>query len=393
MSHINTIEELRDEYRNNYVDLLDKGDLTQTLKEIAPDRSDQLEVVNPISGVLAQEGVFLRSDLDNGVRATPLKEVLNKDRPHLMPAFKFATHEYIVNNVRGVTQSPSAMEQLNSGLGDYNPGSAMRPYSDSPLRDGDIKTAYPPVTSVAASVIRQNSDSIRVATADKNPNLQEISETADIPLREVKEVENTAAMARFGDGLKLSAKMVNSGRYTTEMVMLAANDFRIGVENEMAKRACVAAAAGLTATTLGTTPTPNSLLRIVGTPNNSYRITTGFGRLATVQTYLGIDRSSFFHSSDNATPLGSTIGNDAYARAAQTRLIYDVPNDYGIAANQMLFIDATEAVDVYILEGSDRATDTYKDLSRTYEIAWDIEFGVILRTPTSTNGRYLFSFS
>ena len=392
MSHINTIEQLAAEYRDNHEELIE-GDLATNLNQIAPDRSDQLEVPNPLSGILAQEGVFLRSDLENGIRSTPLKHIFDTKRPHLMPAFKFATNEYIRNGLRGFTQSTSMMDQLNSGLGDYNPGSGMRPYSESPLRDGDKKVAYPPVTAVAASVIRQQADVIRVAEAEKNPNLQELGETADVPLRAIGERESTGAMKRVGDGIKISQKMVNSGRYTAEMVMLEANDFRIAVENLMTKDACVAAASGLTAVSLGASPNADDLLEIVTTPNQAYRITTGFGRLASVRTYLGIDRSEFFHSSSNATPLGSTIGNDSYARAAESRLIYDVPNDYGIGTDEMLFIDATEVVDVYILEGSDRATDTYKDLSRTYEIAWDIEFGVNLRTPNSTNGRYLFTFN
>ena len=77
---------------------------------------------------------------------------------------------------------------------------------------------------------------------------------------------------------------------------------------------------------------------------------------------------------------GNVVGMDTWGRSTMGRMFFDVEAtklNETAAEDHLLAIDAREGVEIQIREGSDRSTDTYEAITRSHELAWDIEFGPV----------------
>ena len=345
---------------------------------------------------LARKGIALRDNIKSGIQSAPMSKIYEKatteEAGPVASVWAGAVGESVKSSFRGFKQAMELKKAIESAgtLDAYSPGSAIRPYADSPFRDGDKRVAYPPLERVAGTVTRQRSDSIRIVEYNKDPNFgerykgeppYEVAEGADRPLRVPTEKESTEAMRIYADGLLITDKLRTSGTYTSEMVMLEAEKFAVAVQMLMARQCINKAHEGLTATDIKTDIELKDLLTLVFSVRPPYEITSVFGAEGVIRRYAGIDRDKLYAPSSTMQTQGGVIGTDMWGRSTIGRMFYDVEAtvlNESANENQLLCIDARDTVEVKIREGSDMATDKFNERNRSHELVWDIEFGVNL---------------
>ena len=347
-----------------------------------------------IASTLRYLGIALRDDPLNNVLSTPISTIYgDKSKGFLVPLFQNATQDFIKGKFQGSRDKARRMETLAAGLGNFAPGSAMRAYYDTELRQSDPLVANPELSVVAANVIRQDEDSIRTiekVNADLIDNPPVVTELADIQTVGIQQSETPTAMERRGAGVKVSEKLRSNGRYSSEHLFQDAERFQIGIERRMVVMCLNELLIGADGTTLSNTAVSKDaegLLDMLQAMHKAFGITTVIGRKATIKNYMTIDRTAFYNVSTSRSDLGSSIGNDNYV-TSNNREVRDVENDQtNIASNRALAFDARNMIDVYVRNGSDMVSEEFMNRSRTWEILWDIEFGASKRHPKSNNGR------
>ena len=370
--------------------------LCQHLQNLSPIPDDENHPVSAGGDYLARKGIPLRDDVRNGIQSAPMCNIYeNGEIGATATVWASATRQAVLSYFKGRKQVAKEKKRIESAgtLDAYNPGSAIRPYADSPLRDGDRRVEYPPLERIAGSVDRQPGDSIRKVEYKKDPEFgdrykgeppYEIAEGAPIPLRVPEEKESTDQMMIYADGLLITDKLRVSGRYTSEMVMIEAEKHAVRVAMLMGRRAInkAFAAAKQLDTALKAELTDEDLLEIVFSLRPPYEVTSVFGDQSIIKDYAGIDRSKLYTGGGGMQTRGAVIGTDTWGRSTIGRMFYDVEAtdlNEGDNTKALLFMDAREVIDIKIREGSDRATDTYNTRNRSHELAWDIEFGETLR--------------
>lgn len=392
--------QLEQQIDDHWVDLAQEAHvegktLATKAQEISPEPDDD-DSPNSASGdYLMRKGIALRDNPLHGIKSAPMKKIFENDSKEGCPeglVWADATREAVLGGLRGWKegQRERKLIMLNDGsMASYTPGSAIRPYINSPLYDSDMIVEYPPLERIAGSVVRQQGDSIRNVEYQKDPLMKaagdppyEIAEGSDIPLRVPQVKETTGGMTIIADGLKITAKLRQSTYYTSEMVMLEAEKHAVQVAQRMGAKAIDAAFTGATDTDVGAL-THDDLIDLVFQLDPPYQVTSIFGAKVAAKRYVSVDRDSLYNPSASQSVMGSVVGSDMFGRAIIGRMIYDVFNTkLNETANEqkLLCMDAREVVDVNIREGSDMSTDTFNPRNRCYELAWDIEFGVKLRT-------------
>lgn len=387
-------------YEDIELDATRKGlNLCRHLQNESPLPDDDSDPISAGGDYLARKGIPMRDDAVNSIQSAPMCEIYDDGKVTAKATvWASATRESVLGYFKGHKQAAKARKRIESAgtLDAYSPGSAIRPYVDSPLRNGDRRVEYPPLERIAGSVVRQAGDSIRTVEYKKDPEFgerytgeppYEIAEGAPIPLRVPTEKESTDDMVIIADGLLITDKLRTSGTYTSEMVMLEAEKHAVRVAMRMGRDAINKAFEGAgregAANALSGDIDLNDLLDIVFALNPPYEITSVFGDKAIIKKYAGVDRDGLYAPSATMQTQGAVIGTDSWGRGTMGRIFYDVE---GTVLNEdanddkLLFIDAREVVDVKIREGSDRSTDEYRARTRSHELCWDIEFGVAHRT-------------
>lgn len=393
---------LEQQIDNHYGDMMAEASLKNTpfashLQSQAPFPDDLKHPKSAAGDYLARKGIPLRDDVQNGVQSAPMCEIYKdsttKEAGPVATVWASAVNESVKCSFRGFKEKAKLEKALESAavLETYDPGSAIRPYSDSPFRDGDMRVVYPPLERIAGTVTRQRSDSIRVVEYQKDPNLgdrykgeppYEVASGADRPLRVPKEKESKEAMKIYADGLLIDDKLRTSGTYTSEMVMVEAQKYAAAVGMLMGRECIRIAFTGADNENIGTeTMDLDDLLDLVFQVRPPYEITSIFGDEDIIKEYAGINRDGLYAPSAMMQTKGSVIGSDMWGRATIGRMFYDVEATVlNETANKskLLCIDARDTVEVKIREGSDMATDKFNERNRCHELVWDIEFGVNL---------------
>lgn len=387
---------------NNHGDIIAEASvkgvpIASYLQSLSPFPDDPTHPRSASGDYLARKGIPLRDDIQNGVQSAPMCKIYEdsttKSAGPVATVWAGAVNESVKSAFRGYKEMAKLLKALESAavLETYDPGSAIRPYADSPFRDGDMRTIYPPLERIAGTVTRQRSDSIRVVEYEKDPNLgerykgeppYEVSSGADRPLRVPKEKESKEEMKIYADGLLIDDKMRTSGTYTSEMVMTEAQKYAAAVGMLMGRECIRIAFAAADVTPVGTEKLDlDDLMGIVFSVRPPYEITSIFGDEGIIKEYAGIPRDQMYAPSATMQTKGSVIGSDTWGRSTIGRMFYDVEATVLNEAahdEKLLCLDARDTVEVKIREGSDMATDTFNTRNRCHELVWDIEFGVNL---------------
>ena len=394
--------EQAEEFANNHEDYLqrvssDETSLHNIMQSEVPVHEEN-EERSAVASALRYLGVTLRDDPVNHIESTPLQAIYGqKSKQHLVPLFQEATQQFIKGKFEGSRDRARRVETLASGLAGFTPGSAMRAYYDTELRQSSPLIANPELAVIAANVIRQDEDSIRTiekVNADLIDNPPIVAELSDIQTVGIQQSSTPSAMERRGAGVKISEKLRSNGRYSSEHLFQDAERFQVGLERRMVQL-CINELRIMTGTTLITatavtldsTSDGEELMEILQAMAKGFIARTVIGRQPAVRTYMTVDRSAFYYASSNQSEQGSAIGSDNYG-SATNRQVRDVENNQtNIAADELLIFDSANMIDVYIRNGSDMATEEFINRSRAWEILWDLEFGAAKRHPSTANGR------
>ena len=393
---------LEQQIDNNHGDMMAEASVqgipyASYLQKQSPFPNDLKSPKSAAGDYLARKGIPLRDDVKNGVQSAPMCEIYQESTTNeagpVATTWAAAVNESVKCSFRGFKEHAKLLKAIESAavLETYEPGSAIRPYADSPFRDGDMRVVYPPLERIAGTVTRQRSDSIRVVEYEKDPNLgerykgeppYEVASGADRPLRVPKEKESKEAMKIYADGLLIDDKLRTSGTYTSEMVMVEAQKYAAAIGMLMGRECIRLAFTGAPNDNIGTDKmSKEDLLDLVFQVRPPYEITSIFGDEEIIKEYAGIDRDGLYAPSATMQTFGTVVGSDMWGRGTLGRMFYDVEATVlNEASNKdkLLCIDARDTVEVKIREGSDMATDKFNERNRCHELVWDIEFGVNL---------------
>ena len=321
--------EQAEQYANNWQDYEDRARVQGTtvggvMLAECPVHEDN-EERHPVASALRYLGVALRDDPVNNVRSTPLATIYGgQGKDYLAPLLQNATQDFIKNKFEGKRDRARRMETLAAGLGQFAPGSAMRAYYDTELRQSSPTEANPELSVIAANVIRQDEDSIRTiekVNADLIDNPPIVAELADIQTVGIQQSETPSVMERRGAGVKVSEKLRNNGRYSSEHLFQDAERFQVGIERRMVQ-ACIndlLIAKDLTSTLTSFTwagSDTEGLLEMLQSMPPGFEVTTVIGRKSSVKEYMLIDRSAYYNNAGGRSSIGSTIGSDNYRSSA-----------------------------------------------------------------------------
>jgi len=376
---------LAQDWESSYLDILQEAQSkgrtpARHLQALSPspEGNNPNEPVSALGWVLDYHGVILRDNRRKGVVSTPLEEIF--DEPHKAHAFSAAVKASIVGGIRSHNE-----QELAFGSADYNPGSAFRPWSRTPMVDGDRKVAWPPTESVIASVREQKDIQIPIYIPNAEVERgQDWKPGTDIPLGLLTTTEASVSTRWYADGITISNELRTEN---ADLVMMHADKRRVEFENQVTQQAIgnLAGQSGLVNTNpdsrIGTDS--NADLKVARQfRNKGFEVTTAIGNGTAVEAYLGIDRKeqTFYSSESQPSYAGS---RPRYGRVAPPIDTYDseTPVTSANANDTLMFFDASESIDLYVAPGSEEESDTYVERKRAYEIAWTIRWVTQPRYP------------
>lgn len=371
-------------------------DHLQSLSPI-PDRKDDSK--SALADVLYYQGVRLSDDVENGLTASTWAEVKQKPQwvqrlfiIHMTGKTKVGIKTYR-SKMRQVKKERDLMRQARTY--DASPaGSANRPFADTELFNSERGLEFPPAEVIFADTRFPNSTAVRVL--EYKPLTPEAiarnyAEGTEVDVVTLDYNQSPVGMKRIASGIEYSHEQDIAGELTAELI----DEFMVERGAEVVNRRVKDAIALLAekakeGITIGSAPhkipvTAKGLLEIILNTPKRFTWTTVLGRRATIQNYLGIDRSEFY-AGIRELPGGSVVGTDFYGKAPLPRYVADVPDEgYGLGEDEIMFLDASEAALLHILEGSELETQEFVNRTRMNEIIWSASMGVSEKYPSQTN--------
>jgi len=370
------------------------------LQSISPIPERQDDSKSCVKDILYYEGVTLSDDPENGIEASIWGEVQQKPEwvqrlyiSHMAGKTKLGIQTYR-GKIRQVKKERNKM-MLARTYDSAEAGSAQRPWSDTELFNSERPVNFPPPEVIFADTRFPATPAVRVLESkplSKEQILRTYKEGTEVDVVTLDYNENPVIMKRLASGIEYSHEQDIAGELTSQMIAEYMEERGAEVVNRRVRDAInllATKAKENTPDTVQLTDDDNTefLLQMIMSAPKNFIWTTVIGLEATIRRYLGIDRTNLFHRSTNATPAGATVGNDVYGRAVLPRYVADVPadNGYGIGANELLFLDASEAAFLHILEGSELETQEFINRTRMNEIIWSASMGVSEKYPSQTD--------
>ena len=366
----------------------------QSISPVA-ERADDSK--SAVADILYYEGVTLSADPENGIEASTWGEVKQKPEwvqrlfaSHMAGKTKLGLNTY-KSKIRQVRKERNAMK-LARTYGSAEAGSAQRPWADTEMFNSERPVNFPPPEVIFSDTRFPSSSAVRVLeykSLTKEQIARNYKEGTEVDVVSLDYNATPVAMKRLASGIEYSHEQDIAGELTSEMIAEYMEERGAEVVNRRVKDAIKLMADkakdGITPTNV-TGDDEESLLEMVMAVPKRFIWTTVIGLEPTIRRYLAIDRTNLFHRSGNATPAGATVGNDVYGKAVLPRYVADVPadNGYGIGENELLFLDASEAALLHILEGSELETQEFVNRTRMNEIIWSASMGVSEKYPSQT---------
>lgn len=368
-------------------------DYMQGLSPIADNKDDAKAA---LADILYYQGVTLSDDADNGLTATTWSEV--KQKPQWVQRL-FIIHQSSQAR-KGVQTYRSKMKQVRKERNEMKmartydasqAGSANRPFADTELFNSERGLEFPPAEVIFADTRFPTSTAVRVL--EYKPLTPEqiarnYAEGTEVDVVTLDYNQTNVPMKRIASGIEYSHEQDIAGELTSELISEYMVERGAEVVNRRVKDAVVLLAGKAKEGSRGAVELKKDngeglLKAIVETPKR-FVWTTVLGRADTIQRYLGLDRSRFY-AGPRELPGGTTVGTDFYGKAPLPRYVADVPNDYGIGANELMFLDASEAALLHILQNSELETSEFVNRTRMNEIIWSASMGVSEKYPSQTD--------
>ena len=365
------------------------------LESPVPDNKDDTQLA--AADFLFKSGVYLSDDPKHGIRASKWSEIQEKS---VAVQYVFACYmkNTMTRNLLSLKQRIKSSSRMNAAIemartyGGSERGSPNRPYWDTEVFNSLSALEYPPPEYIIGDVRFTSSDAIRIIESKPITSqqiLRDYAEGTEVYVGQLDYAKTDAEMKDVASGIEYSHKQEIAGNLTAELIEEYLMEQSAEVINKRTKEgiqtlATKATATGVSIQTFSVNNIDALLQMIIATPKR-FQYTTVLGLEATVANYLEIDRSAFYAGSNNALPAGSTVGMDMYVRAPSMRYVIDVPSDYGIDTNELLFLDSMHSLCLFILEGSELETREFINRKRMNEIIWSGTMGTSEKYPTQTD--------
>ena len=371
---------------------------TSVLQELqvespVPDNDDDSK--SAAADYLFNSGVYLTDNPALGIRASTWSEISQKPPP---VQYVFACH--MKNKVTRVAldlkQRIKAFRLMRRQIalartyGASDRGSPNRMFWDTEVMNSESALEYPPSEYIIGDVRFTTSDAIRIIESkpiSKAQVLRDYAEGTEVYVAQLDYAKTDAEMKDVASGIEYSHKQDIAGNLTAELIEEYLMEQAAEVINKRTKEGIVDIATKAKATDISVyeftqSNTDEDILKaIIATPKR-FRYTTVLGLEDSIVEWLGIDRSSFYAGSNINLPAGAAAGTDMYVRAPEMRMCIDVPADYGLAAKELLFLDADHSLCLFILEGSELETREFINRKRMNEIIWSGTMGTSEKYPT-----------
>ena len=358
-----------------------------------PDNADDTKAC--LADILYMEGVRLSDDPEHGLTASSLEEVKLLP-PHVQTLYSIHIQTKSKRVITSFKQKAKELKKERDSLllarsyTDEDSGSPQRPYADVGVFNSERPVNFPPPEVIFADTRNHNTTAVRVIESKPLKSealVQTYGEGAEINVYRLDYNKELVDMKRIASGVDYSHEQDIAGELTSELLSEYMDERGAEVINRRIKEMIgIFATKGAVGTSakIDMSKDEDGLAEAVLAAPKQFIWTTVLGREPTVRRYLTIDRAKF-RTGSYELPLGSTVGEDRYGRAFLPRYVADVPNDYGIAENDLLFLDASEAGLIHILEGSELETQEFINRTRMNEVIWSATMGVSEKYPSQTD--------
>ena len=373
--------ELGSKWDDNWKDIIDEAineelSVGEKVQSMSPykDSDNPDEPNSAVGWLLEKEQKYLRSNRNNGIRATRVRDFFDTDANAVL--LKEAVGAYMLGGIKSFVDVQLAAA---GGSSDFAPGSVFRPRGRAPMVDGGNLRASVPIDAVIAAV-RDLSDAqipVYLPNEDAESN-QNWRPRTPIPLDALTVGEDTIKTRWYATGIAIDTELRNS---SAELLLMYADNRRVRYERVVSERAIQLAMDAAPSTNVDVGTTGASSLNIASEfVDRDFAITTLIGNQSTVQSYLGYDRGAFYFNAGGASPTGSAAGFDRFASAVD-RDVYMTARP-SIANNVLVGMDARQGVDLFVAPGSETSADEFIQRTRSYELTYTIKYVVALRHPT-----------
>lgn len=369
------------------------------LQSISPIPERQDDSKSCVKDILYYEGVTLSDDPENGIEASIWGEVQQKPEwvqrlyiSHMAGKTKLGIQTYR-GKIRQVKKERNKM-MLARTYDSAEAGSAQRPWSDTELFNSERPVNFPPPEVIFADTRFPASAAVRVLESQplsKEQILRNYKEGTEVDVVSLDYSETPVSMKRLASGIEYSHEQDIAGELTSEMIAEYMEERGAEVVNRRVRDAIKLMADK--ANPDGNTPIEidnnvESLSNAIRIAPRNFVWTTVVGSYKAIGKYLAIPRGDGY-ANQRVLPIGATIGNDVYGRAVLPRYVADFEpgthSEYGMEENELLFLDASEASFLHILEGSELETQEFINRTRMNEIIWSASMGVSEKYPSQTN--------
>ena len=360
-----------------------------------PDNKDDSQSAS--ADYLFQSGVYLSDNPALGIRASTWSEITQKDMP-VQYVFSCHMKNKVTRVVLDLKERVKAFRLLKKRFalartyGASDRGSPNRPFWDTEVMNSLSALEYPPPEYIIGDVRFTNSDAIRIIESKpitQQQMVRDYAEGTEVYVAQLDYAKTDAEMKDVASGIEYSHKQDIAGHLTAELIEEYLMEQSAEVINKRTKEgiqnlATKAKVNGQGVTNMNSGNINGILEAIVKTPKR-FTYSTVLGLEASVIKYLQIDRRAFYAGSNTDLPAGATAGTDMYVKAPNLRMVIDVPSDYGIAEDDLIFLDSDHSLCLFILEGVELETREFINRKRMNEIIWSGTMGTSEKYPTQEN--------
>ena len=376
-----------------------KTSFLQELQVESPLPDNEGDSQSAAADFLFNSGVYLTDNPSLGIRASTWSQITKKSVP-VQYVFMAHMKNKVTRVALGLKQRIKLLRLLRKefelartyGASDRGSPNRMNWYTE--VMNSESALEYPPAEYIMSDVRFTTSTAIGVVESkpiSKAQAVRDYAEGTEVYVGQLDYTVTDAKMKRVASGIEYSHEQDIAGHLTADLIEEYLMEQTAEVINKRTKEGIVDIATKAktawdsTAETFAATATDDDILKtIVATPKR-FRYRTVLGLEAAIAEWLGIDRSAFYAGSNTNLPAGSAAGTDMYVRAPEMRMCIDVPAGYGLAENELLFLDPDHSLCLFLLEGAELETRDFISRKRMHEIIWSGTMGTSEKYPSQTD--------